>query len=212
MGQEKVWNILSEQWHQFRRHPTKEVKCFIEKYVKLDKKLKVLDIGCGNCRHLIPFTNCNCYGIDFSEKMLEKAKKHCSNVKLKKADMRKLPFKDNYFDVCLFVASLHHLENNREKALKEMYRVLKKDGIALVCVWNKWLVFFSQRKNRWGALKLLFSRNGGTVPWTYNRQVYQRYYYFFGYFELRKLLKKTGFKIIQSEIGKNLIFVVKKSI
>jgi len=204
MQQEKIWDILAEQWSNFRNKPMKEVKWFIEKYITFNKKLKVLDVGCGNCRHLVPFAknNCDCYGIDFSKNMLEQAKKYCNKenvkIKLKKADMRKLPFKDNYFDICLFVVSLHHLENNREKALKELYRVLKKDGIALLAVWNKW------------QLRFLFSKKDTFIPWNQKEKKHYRYYHLFNYFELRTLIKKSGFRIIKSKFGKNLVFVLKK--
>ena len=49
------------------------------------------------------------------------------------------------------------------------------------------------------------------IPWKIKNKEYQRYYHLFDYFELKKLIDKTNFQIIESNIlGKNLVFVLKK--
>jgi len=202
-NQEKIWNNLAEQWDNFRNKPEKIVYYFKEKYNKTP--IRIIDIGCGNCRNLIPFQKDDCYGVDFSKKMLEKAKliskKHKLNLKLYKAELTKLPFKNNFFDRALMLASLHHIENNKDriKALEELHRILKKDGIALITVWNKW------------QLRFLFNQKNTYIKWKIKEKIYDRYYYLFNYFELKNLIKKPNFKILESKsFGKNIIFIVKK--
>ncbi len=203
MKQEEIWDKLAEQWNIFRPIPQPVIYSFLDKYTK--NAGRIVDLGCGNARNLIPFKNFICYGVDFSKKMLEKAKltseKYNLDLKLYKADLTELPFKDNSFDYALMLASLHHLETkeSRIKSLEELHRILKKDGIALITVWNKW------------QLKFLFIKKNTYIPWKIKDKIYYRYYHLFNYFELKSLLKKLNFKILESRIDKgNIIFIVKK--
>ncbi len=94
---------------------------------------KVLEIGIGTGKN-IPYYNyekTDLIGIDLSPGMLkkakEKAKKYNYQVTLKLGNMENLPFKSNSFDyvVCTFVLCS---VPNPEKAIKEMKRVIKKQG------------------------------------------------------------------------------------
>ncbi len=189
-----VWDIIAPSWYGYRHKPEKIA-------IKLSKEWKpgrILDIGCSNCRNLLPFTKFTKYGIDSSKEMIKFSKKYTKKynfkVKLKQASAEKLPFKDNSFDYVLCLAVLHHAKK-REKAIQEIYRILKPEGKAVITVWNKL------------QKKFLFKPKETFIPWGRHK----RYYYFFGYFELRKLLKKTGFKIIKSKFfGKNIIFYIQK--
>ena len=202
-NQEKIWNKIAEQWNNFRNQPEPMVNYFLKKYI--NNSGKIVDLGCGNCRNLIPFSNFICYGVDFSKKMLKNAeiisKNNSLDIKLYKAELTKLPFKDNFFDYALMLASLHHpkTKDKRKKALEELYRILRKDGTALITVWNKW------------QLRFLFRRKNSLIPWKIKNKIYHRYYYLFSYFELKRLLRKNNFKILESRFVKgNLIFIVKK--
>ena len=208
IGQQKVWNALAKAWQGHRQKPWKDVQILINKMLKM-KKGKVLEIGCGNCRNLLAFAKAgfDCYGIDFSEEMLKQAvefsKKNKMKLKLKYGLAERIPFPRDSFEQVLCVALLHHLrKENQAMAIKEIYRVLDDNGIALITVWNKFNPKF------W---KFLFKKER-FVSWKWNNQIYRRYYYFFNYFELRNLLKKAGFKIIHSSspFARNLAFVVKK--
>ena len=196
MNQQQVWNEIAKSWNNFRQKPIKELE-------KLNwKKGKILDIGCGNCRNLLPFKHLDCYGIDFSREMLEQAKKFSQKnnlkVKLKLSSAEKLPFKNNYFDYVLAIAVLHHLKNP-ETAVKEIHRVLKNNGEVYITDWNKLQARF------------LFRRKEVYIPWKQKKQTLYRYYNFIGYFKLKKILKKNNFKISKSNFfGKNIVFLVKK--
>lgn len=195
MEQERVWDAISRDWSRLRRGKFKKVYWFFSKYAR--NKGRILEIGCGNGRNLIPFVEigCEAYGIDFSSKMLNEARKFCPKAKYKKADIRKIPFNEDYFDYVLSVASLHHVKDGR-KALNEMYRIMKKEGLGLITVWNKW------------QFKFLFKNKESFIKWG----KFKRYYYLYNYFELKNLIKKAGFKIIEGRgiFDKNLVFVVRK--
>lgn len=196
MNQQQIWDEIAQSWNNFRQKPITELKGLNW------KKGKILDVGCGNCRNLIPFKNSECYGIDFSEKMLEQAKrfskKHDFKVKLKHASIEKLPFKDDFFDYILGIAVLHHLKNP-EPTIKEIYRVLKPNGESYITDWNKL------------QLRFLFKKKETYIPWKQKHKTLHRYYNFVGYFQLRKILKKNNFKILKSSfLGKNISFLIKK--
>ena len=56
----------------------------------------------------------------------------CKNVELLGADSRELPFPDNWFDRVVCVSTLEHIEEGRSKAVSEMVRVLKPNGLLLL--------------------------------------------------------------------------------
>jgi len=204
MKQKKVWDALAKGWRGWRNRPIKEVERLASEW----SRGKLLDIGCGNCRNLIPFAKAgfDCYGIDFSREMLKQAEEICKkeNVKinLKLARAEKLPFKNKTFDYCIFINALHHIEagKGREKAVSEIFRVLKLKGKAFVSVWNKLQPRF------------FFAKKDSYIPWKKKDRTYERYYHLFSYFELRKLLKNSGFRIINHSgvFGKSLWFAIEK--
>ena len=95
----------------------------------------MLDVGCGNgniLRIINKMLSTDLYGIDISENMIKEAKKVLgTNVKLTVGDAESLPYDDEQFNVVLCSASFHHFPNP-DISLKEIYRVLKKDGILIL--------------------------------------------------------------------------------
>lgn len=201
--QKKVWNSLSKQWNNFRRNPFPKRISYLSKNWK---RKKIVDIGCGNGRNLIPFAKkgFNCEGVDFSKDMVKFAKSRFKKLGLKcnfhVLNMNKLPFKDHNFDYIICVASFHHLDKkNQTKTLEEFKRILKPGGKIYITVWNKW------------QSRFLFEKKEVFIPWKVKDKIYQRYYYLFNYFEFKSLLSKY-FKIEHSEgiFEKNIELIVKK--
>ncbi len=99
---------------------------------------KILDIGCsyGWFEKYVGKKAKEIIGIDLDEKDLESAKKEVKekNIKFRKnsaLDLNK--FKENYFDVVVMFDVIEHIPKNTEKkALKEIKRVLKKNGKLLI--------------------------------------------------------------------------------
>lgn len=104
--------------------------------VSINSKSRVLDIGCGlgrtSCR-LAKETGCTVTGIDIMPKMVEESKKTAKKmgvedrVKFMEGDARRLPFKDNSFDMVL-VESVTIFVEDVAKAINEYYRVVKPGG------------------------------------------------------------------------------------
>lgn len=66
-------------------------------------------------------------GIDFSENMLDIAKDKHPNVQFFQGDATSLPYEDNTFDIVTMGFGLRNIQN-AEKAVEEVYRILKPNG------------------------------------------------------------------------------------
>ncbi|HLC73026.1 MAG TPA: class I SAM-dependent methyltransferase [Candidatus Nanoarchaeia archaeon] len=122
-----------------------------KKKLIVDKKGLVLDNGCGTGKliSVIPEGNI-IVGSDVSLDMLKEAKKRLKY--LVRAQAEKLPFKDEIFDVVYTDSVLHHLKNP-EEGIKEIFRVLKDDGIAVVSETHAALINRKLRRNAYKDTK-----------------------------------------------------------
>ena len=199
-SQEKVWDEIASEWHEFKLAPSQTATDLINSSFG-----KILDFGSGSGRNLLKVKNGKdrkFYLVDFSGEMLKLAEKRAEelnlNVMTMKSELDSVDFPDNYFDAAVCTAAIHCLttEKKREDAVKELHRVLKPGAKAVVEVWNKNSKRFAKRpKERF-------------VSW---RDRGSRYYYLYDEDEFRELLEKTGFKIIEKvPHSANIIFVVKK--
>ena len=93
------------------------------------KNSKILDLctGTGDIAGFMD-KSCEVIGLDFSKNMLDIAKKKYHWVNFVEGDCTNLPFEDNSFDVITISFGLRNIENY-DKALDEIYRVLKPNGL-----------------------------------------------------------------------------------
>lgn len=136
MDKKEFFDSMAENWD-------KDKNISPEKYRRIVRELmiengnRILDVGTGT-GVLIPFLlesgkNIEIYAIDYSKKMIEKFKEKGfpENVKGFVMDIHKTDFEDNFFDRIVANACFPHFDD-KEKAVKEIYRILKKDGIFLI--------------------------------------------------------------------------------
>lgn len=100
--------------------------------------LKMLDIGCGGGVLTTAFgeyrPNWQIIGVDISDISLKKAQEQISsNTKFLNANAYQLPFENEVFDGVVMFDVLEHLEGP-VRAIKEVSRVLKKDGFFYLVV------------------------------------------------------------------------------
>jgi ubiquinone/menaquinone biosynthesis C-methylase UbiE len=112
---------------------------FVRKY---GARKNVLDIGCGNGDFLFELKDVvlNGTGIDYTDKginaaIAQKQSLGIPNLSFMKANARALPFDDGSFDVVYSFSALAVMPNITE-VVKEMNRVLKKDGVAILELGN----------------------------------------------------------------------------
>jgi ubiquinone/menaquinone biosynthesis C-methylase UbiE len=103
-------------------------------------KLKALDVGCGIGQYVMAskILGFDVVGLDISKEAVRIAKEN--NLNVIREDMRKLPFKDNSFDIAIAGGSLEHFPET-EVALREIARVLKPRGIFIGNVPNRQSIF-----------------------------------------------------------------------
>jgi ubiquinone/menaquinone biosynthesis C-methylase UbiE len=197
MNQKEVWDNIAEEWDKFKQIPSEFSKEFLNKCTG-----NVLDLGSGSGRHLTKIPKGEMYLVDFSDKMIEFAKNKAKKIKIQAefsvANLKKLPFENNFFDYSICISALHCISpKDHKKAVKEIYRVMKPHSKSLIGVWN----FNSKRFNqKQGKEKL--------IKWTDKGE---RYYYLFTEDEVHNLFKNAGFKIISSHNSEMMInFIVEK--
>lgn len=115
-------SIRLKEWSSFEKH--------------IPENSSFLDVGCGaghNLNLARNEKNCSIQGVDaepgahgvgrFSDKELD--------VAIQQAFAEKLPFEDQQFDIVFCSHVLEHV-NNEEQSLKEISRVLKNNGTAII--------------------------------------------------------------------------------
>lgn len=93
-------------------------------------------IACGIVGNL---KDCMVFGIEYQEDRLEAAKKKVpwAATRMTKGDIRKLEFPDQMFDIVIDLSTIDHVStDDLDKVFSEYSRVLRKDGILLMCVWT----------------------------------------------------------------------------
>ena len=109
-------------------------------HLSISKDDIILDIGCGggvNVKRFLKITENNVYGLDYSELAVERSTKlnqtsiddgRCEIIQGSVSD---LPFKDNSFDIVTAFETVYFWPDFVND-LKEIFRVLKEDGIIFI--------------------------------------------------------------------------------
>lgn len=120
---------------------------------------RVLEVGCGIGTDLLQFARAGAkiYGIDLSRRSIEFAKRRLDlyglNAELLEiADAENLPFCSDKFDLVYSWGVVHHTPNT-ERAVKEMYRVLKPGGFIKVMIYHRISLVVLRLYIRYGILK-----------------------------------------------------------
>ena len=203
----EVYDKISEHFSQTRYKPWPLVSEFLN---SLEKNSMVLDVGCGNGKYLSENKNLVMWGTDRSGNLLSIAKEKNINAQCFIADSLKLPIKSESFDAAISIAVIHHFSNEllRIQALKEIFRVIKKNGKVLIYVWameqkekkfkeqDNFVPWHLQKKYE-NESKVETMENGPNITEdkNINCKVYQRYYHVFIKGELEDLINKTGIKV-----------------
>jgi len=203
---QETWDLIAESFDKTRGKPWKQCIDFIN---TLKETNIAIDIGCGNGRHLIKCAELcrQAIGLDISRELLFIARNKLVENKLNNAvflhsDATNLPIKDETVDAIIYIASLHNIQgrDKRIHSLKELKRILKKDGIALISVWSRWQdkyrkLFFKKwfiqiDKSEFGDIDIYWRQNNLNIP---------RFYHLYSKKEFVEDLKKSGLKIIKIE-------------
>ncbi len=130
----KIWDLYAPIYEKAMRADKKYYNYMYERIPAQIKDKEVLEIAtgpgllakhvAGACKKMI--------ATDYSQGMIKEAAKgnYPENLSFEVADATALPYADKSFDVVLIANALHVMPNP-EKALSEIDRVLKNDGLLI---------------------------------------------------------------------------------
>lgn len=129
------WKKATAPWW---KEPASEIYPLLNRWEK-QKFIRLLDLGCGIGRHSIFFAE-NGFEVsafDLSKEGIEELnnliKQHNLPIKTIVGDMLSLPYENEYFDCLIAYHAIYHTDDKGiEKVIKEIYRILKKDGEAFI--------------------------------------------------------------------------------
>lgn len=122
---DKLNNIMT-----FGLHNLIKKDVFENLSIKEPKKILDLCTGTGDIAFILhkKYPTAEIVGMDFSQKMLEIAKKKHQSINFVQGNCMGLPFEGESFDACTISFGLRNVENI-EKVVDEIHRVLKKGGV-----------------------------------------------------------------------------------
>lgn len=128
------WDSIYREKGVVQKKPLPEVIKSID-LLKKNNARRVLDLGCGTGRHTMPLAEkgFDVYGCDISETALEKLGEMLPSANLKKCGMDSLSYEDSFFDAVLCICVIQHARIEMiGKAVQEIHRVLRKDGLLVL--------------------------------------------------------------------------------
>ncbi len=156
----KSFHLKSIKFGKFPKYPQElMLKTIFGRYsemnLSINKKSKIIDIGCGFGNNLIPFADIGCKvnGVEIDKDICNITKKilrkkfPIKNINIKVGHNRLIPFKKNFFD--LVMTNTLHYENNFndvDLALKEYCRVIKKNKFLYITTTGNKSDFFKKTK------------------------------------------------------------------
>ncbi len=195
------YNLIAVDYTRTRQNVTPDIRGLLDEIKKGDK---VLDSGCANARMcpIIEEKGAQYFGIDKSSSLIDIAKNFCPRGDFSTGDALDMSYKDGFFDKVYSISVMHHIPSRelRIKYLKEIQRVLKKDGKIYFRVWDimqdKWKLI----------LKYILLRLIGKseldffdiyIPWKDGggNMIAKRYIHCFRKNELKELFKEAGFEV-----------------
>lgn len=161
----------------------------------LNAQTKLLELGCGQ-GHVLRYLaeksvvpQENIFAIDQSKTAVDFVKEKLPRAHLSVGDIYKLAFGDNFFDACLLMETIEHLEEPAP-ALAEIWRVIKPGGLLYIS-------FPNFLHLPWLAVRILAEKLN-RPNWIVLQPVDKIY----TVFSVIKLVRKAGFEF-QEGIGSN---------
>lgn len=173
----------------------------------IQKSDKVLDVGCGDGRNILSIVDItrDIIGLDIDPKAIEDTRnnlKEYPEIKYILGSATKLPFEDGTFDVVVFSMTLVNLDNEKERALTEMKRVLKDGGKLLLSVYSEKALDERMKMYKQAGAPILNETNGKVVfgiPGLISEQ--------FSIDDVREMVEPIGLMIDSYEEVENLAYL-----
>lgn len=168
MNSVQYFDSIAEKWNVIRSEYFEErLKYKLLSTINIKDKI-IADLGCGTGFISLALANeaSIVFSIDNSSNMLNQLKinvedKNYKNIYLIKSSLDNLSLFDNSVDIIFINMALHHIKDAK-KAIAEMHRVLKKDGVVIISdvmehdgewareeMFDEWLGFSNEQIKNW---------------------------------------------------------------
>lgn len=182
-------------WRFHHRQRIDAISKIINNLVKKDH-MTALDLGCGRGIYasILAQKGFEVKGIDISPTELYFAKENFgSDVDFQVGDAQNIPFSDKSFDVVVCSEVIEHL-NSHGKAMREIARVLKDNGKAIISMPNKCSLYWLRGMIILFCLKILGKNSTDLMQHTQ-----------WPFWKIDSLVSSANFRVINSS-GTNLLF------
>lgn len=180
-----VYSKASKSWFLPRRWWHRRKNNMILSYMP-DEGPAVLDAGFGSGTMIegLQERKKQVYGLDIGEDFVRFVhRRHGGGVRIVRSDIKRMPFRDGFFDYIVCSEVLEHVPDPAE-TIKEMYRVLRLGGVVLITTPNL--------SRRWILIEAV---------WTHiRREIIETEHVAFTRRRLRYYLLMSGFKILNDRI------------
>lgn len=184
---DKNWdNLITEKYYEdYIKGKLDELSPYVPKLFENDDR--ILEAGCGAARIVVSLNNIgfrNVEGIDNGLNVIGRVKHIFPDLPVRRGDVLNIDRPDNYYRGYISLGVVEHRQEGPEPFLKEAYRVLQKDGYALISV------PFINPIRKLKSILCCFNKD---IP-----QDFYFYQYAFQKAEFTQILNKAGFSIIDS--------------
>ena len=138
----EYYNSISKGYNELHREEQLSKLLIIKNSIKINKKTRILDVGCGT--GISSDFNSFVVRIDPSASLLKLNKSNKKIIGMAES----LPFKDNSFNCVVSITSIHNF-NDIKKSISEMKRVGKDDFVFSVL----------KKSNKFGLIEKLIEKN-----------------------------------------------------
>jgi len=130
------YSRIADYYDQVRPAPADIWVSKIIEYGEINQNSSILDVGCGTgpfSLSILSLKKALICSLDPSLDMLKKAvlKDSAKGIFWVLGDGQKLPFRDDFFNCVYMTLVIHHIED-KELALREIFRTLKKEGKCVI--------------------------------------------------------------------------------
>jgi ubiquinone/menaquinone biosynthesis C-methylase UbiE len=106
----------------------------VENHIEAGEHVLDLCCGQGTLTAMISLAKAKVTGLDFSPEMVSNARKAAPDARIHRGDAMAMPFGDAQFDKVVCNFGIMHIPN-QQKALSEVRRVLKPNGMFVMATW-----------------------------------------------------------------------------
>lgn len=188
MDQHRVWETIAQSFDASRDRKWPHVLDYLER----TPVGNILDLMAGNGRHLAPAPHTATW-FDWTRPLAREMSSRYPSAHVVVGDATKLPFADEAYDGCTYVAGLHGIPTmeGRAESLRELHRVLRPGGTAQITVWSRHAPKFAHLEGD-GSVD-------ANIPWRSGGHDENRYYRLYTLEDLIAECEAAGLAVTRAE-------------